>query len=424
MAITPEPSGVASTAGSGRRLTAITIDQGISSLSNVVIVVLGAKVLGVGSFGLFAMVSLSYMATQGFARAIVGEPLLIRPEESQERPGEAIGSAFVLGLAIGAVVAIAGLLVLIGHRDLGGGLLALAAFLPFMIVQDLGRYLAVTTQRPIRAVVLDLTWLGLELIAITALVIADAKTLTWFVVAWCGSGAAASVVVLWQHRGHRIEIGIGWLRETWPVSWRYATSFATRQGSVLVAASFVAAALGDRALSGYYGAVTVYGPQVQLQAAAMAAGTSEVARLVPRSPEVARHVRRTTVLTTGAAALNMLLLLVVPDRLGELFLGDVWEGAQALLWPAGIQMVCIGLFAGVRSGLLGMRAVSTTLRVDIVQTVLLVLVTMSAAQVLDINGTYWTLAGCQAVVTLIWWTVYRRHMRHGADVDPVVPTTA
>lgn len=404
--------------GSGRRLTAITIDQGVSSLSNVLVVLLAARVLGVSTFGLFAVVSLVYIATQGFARALVGEPLLVRPKESYERPGEAIGSAAVLGLGIGLVVGIAGALISFGNGDLGGGLLALAVFLPFMILQDLGRYLAVATQQPMRALVLDLVWLGLELLAIAALLVADAKTLTWFVVAWAGSGAAASGLLLWQHRAHRIRLGIGWLRETWPFSWRYATSFAARQGAVLVAVSFVGGVLGARALSAFSGALTLFGPQVQLQAAAMAAAVSEVSRLPAGSPGVDRQVKRATMLTAGAAAANLLVLLVIPDRLGRLVLGDVWEGTQALLWPAGIQMLCIGLMSGVRAGLVGMRAVRTTLRVDIAQTVVLVLGASIACQVLDVRGTYWSMSVGQGVLAVVWWTVYRAHMRKLADVDP------
>jgi hypothetical protein len=422
VAISPEPTPPVVAAGSGKRLTAITIDQGLSSLSNVIIVVLGAKILGLDSFGLFAVVSLTYMATQGFARALVGAPLLIRPAESHDRPGEAIGSALLLGLGIGALVALAGLAVSLGDHDLGGGLVALGVFLPLMIVQDLGRYLGIATHRPSRAVVLDVVWLCLELVAVGALAVVGAETVTWFAAAWCGSGAAASLVLLWQYRGHRIRLGLGWLRETWPFSWRYATSFATRQGSVLLAASIVAAALGDRALSAYYGAVTVFGPQVQLQAAASAAATSEVAHLPPRTPGVARQARRTTVIMAGTALINLLVLLAVPRGLGRLFLGDVWDGARSLVWPAGFQMLCIGLACGVRAALDGMKAIRTVFRADLVQTGGAVLVAAVAAQVLDIRGTYWALAITQGVVTLLWWIVYRRYMAHGSALDLAEPT--
>jgi hypothetical protein len=402
---------VATSAGSGRRLTAITIDQGVSSLSNVLVVILAARVLGADTFGLFGVISLVYLTTQGFARALVGEPLLVRPQESQERPGEAIGSAALLGVALGLLVVGAGLALSLASADLGRGLVAFGAFLPLMMLQDLGRYLAVATHQPGRALVLDLLWLGLELVAVAAIVVADAETLTWFVLAWAGSGAAASGLLLWQHRGHRVQLGLVWLRETWPLSWRYATAFAARQGAALAGVSFVGGALGARAMGAVTGALLVFGPQVQLQAAAMAAGVSEVAHLPPGGSEVGRQVRITTVLCSGVAALNLVALLLLPDRLGRLVLGDVWEGTQALLWPVGVQMLAIGLMSGVRSGLVGMKALSPTLRMDILQTTVAVVSASIAVQVLDTRGTYWVMAVGQIVVTLLWWTVYGRQMR-------------
>ena len=330
----------------------------------------------------------------------------------------------MLGLGIGLVVGVVGLIVSVGNHDLGGGLIALGVFLPFMILQDLGRYLAVATQQPSRALVLDLVWLGLEVLAVGALVIAGAETLTWFVVAWAGSGAAASALLLWQHRAHRIRPGVGWLRETWPFSWRYASSFAARQGAGLASVSLAGAALGARALAAFSGALTLFGPQVQLQAAAMAAATSEVARLPvgsaasrPTRPAHDPHHRRRGRGQHDRAP-------GAPRRAGEAGPRRRLGRDQTVLLPAGVQMLCIGLMSGVRAGLVGMRAVRTTLRLDIVQTVVVVLATTSAAQVFDVRGTYWTMAGAQGALTVLWWTVYRGHMRHGEDADPVVPAAA
>ena len=76
-------------ASAGRRLRTITVDQAISSASNVLVSILAARVLGVSDFGWFGLVLITYVATQGAARALVGEPLLVRPVEAESRPGEA-----------------------------------------------------------------------------------------------------------------------------------------------------------------------------------------------------------------------------------------------------------------------------------------------------------------------------------------------
>ena len=114
----------------GRRLTAITIDQAISSASNVIFTVLAARLLGSDEFGLFSIVFLAYMATQGMARALAGEPLLVRPQESEERPGEAIGSAIVLGLGASVLVGLGAIAAAIWEPDVAPALAIFAVVHP------------------------------------------------------------------------------------------------------------------------------------------------------------------------------------------------------------------------------------------------------------------------------------------------------
>jgi O-antigen/teichoic acid export membrane protein len=408
----------------GRRLTTITIDQAVSSGSNILITVLAARVLGVASFGRFGIVFLVAVATQGVSRALVGEPLLIRPEESRHRPGEALGSAFVLGSGLGVVVAVGAAIAFGWQRDLGTALLVLALCTPLLCLQDLGRFLAFATHRPERALTLDLAWLGLQLAAVAWLVLAGAVTLTWFLVAWAGSGALAGTLLFWQHREHRMRPGLGWLRETWPFSWRYALSFAATQGSALGAAVALAGILGVAALGSIRGALLLFGPLVQLQAASIAAGTSEVSHLPEGSAEMRRHVTRSTVLTSTVAVVNLVVLVALPDRLGRVVLGATWDGTQRLLWPAGTQMVFLGLISGVRSGLLGRRAVRRTLVIDIVTTVITFTATIVGALVGGVVMAFWCLAGAQGVVAIVWWVAFWDHMRHGDRRYAVAPTPA
>ncbi len=416
----PEPT----TTGGGRRLTTITIDQAISSASNVLVTVLAARVLGADSFGMFTMVFLTYVTTQGIARSLVGEPLLVRPHESEERPGEAIGTSCVLGVGLGLVVAVAGALAAIADRDLGTSMLVLGACTPLLVLQDLGRYLGFAVHRPGRALALDVGWLVLLLGAVGLLAVADIASLTWFLLAWAGSGALAGCLLLWQYRHHRIVLGIGWLRETWPFSWRYAMSFATRQGCVLAGSGVLAAILGPSALGAINGALLLFGAQVQLQAAATAAGVTEISRLPGGSPEVGRQVRNVTLFVTVAAAANLVVALVLPDRLGELVLGDTWAVTQLLLLPAGIQVILLALITGVRAALLGMRAIERTLRIDVVASVVGLGATIVGAALWDVRGAFWVRAGGQGVALLLWWAAYRQHEGRGEGSEAVAPAHA
>ena len=407
------------TAGSsaGRRLRTITIDQAISSASNVLVSILAARALGVSDFGWFGLVLITYVATQGAARALVGEPLLVRPAEAESRPGEAIGTGLVLSAGIALVVVAAGLVTSTVQRDLGLGLVALGAFIPLVFLQDLGRYLAFATHVPRRALVLDLTWLVLLVVAIGVVLASGSGSLVLFVVAWAGSGALAGLLVPLSYRHSRIRLGLGWLRETWPFSWRYALSFASMQGASLGVSVAIVGIAGSRALGAVRGALLLLGPFTQFQAAAIAAGVAEVSRMEAGAAAVARHVRRTTTLTAGLAVANATVLLLLPDALGRLVLGATWAPTERLLWPACVQMVLLGLISGVRSALLGLKVVRTTTTLDIVGTAVTLGSTVVGAFVNGSLGAFWFLAAAQGVVAIMWWGTY---LTRGRLPDPTI----
>lgn len=408
----------------GRRLSTITIDQAIAGASNVLIAILAARALGVAAFGLFGIVFIVYVTAQGASRALICEPLLVHPVEAEERPGDAVGTAAVLGLALGAVVAAGGLVAHIWDGRLGNALLVLGACLPLLVLQDLGRYLGFARHRPSFSLLLDLVWLGLVVAGVVALALADLSTLTWFIVVWAGSGAAAGLLVFAQYRITRLQFSLSWLKETWAYSWRYLLSFTATQGAALLTSIGVGAVAGARALGAVRGAILLTRPVGMVQAASIAAGTAEISRLVPGSAEVRRHVNRTTMLTTGLALANMGVLLVLPDSLGRLALGATWEPTQELLLPATVQIVMLGLVCGTRAGLTGMRAISKTVRIDVASTVIVSVSTVAGAFVGGALGAYWALVIGQGIAAVIWWTVYLRHRPESEPpastrVDPV-----
>ena len=177
------------------------------------------------------------------------------------------------------LVVAAGLVTSLVQRDLGLGLVALGAFIPLIFLQDLGRYLAFATHRPGRALVLDLTWLGLLVVAVGAVLASGSESLVLFVVAWAGSGAVAGLLTPLPYRHSRIRLGLGWLRETWPFSWRYALSFASMQTASLGVSVAIVGIAGSRALGAVRGALLLLGPFTQFQAASIAAGVAEVSRM-------------------------------------------------------------------------------------------------------------------------------------------------
>lgn len=407
----------------GRRLSTITVDQVISGGSNFLVAVLAAHALSVANFGLFGIAFLTFVLAQAVSRALVCEPMLLHPEESETRRGDVIGTATVLGGALGVVVAGSGLLARVWQVDLGNALLALAVCMPLLVLQDLGRYLAFARHRPVDALVLDVVWLIL-LVGTAAVVIASEEpTLVWFLLAWAGSGALAGLLVLWQHRDASIRPHLRWLRETWTLAWRYLVSNFFNQGSALGASLIVAGLASAAGLGALRGAQLLTRPFMTFYVAATAAGVSELSRVRPGTATYAGHIRRTTSLTTLVAVVNMVLLLVVPDSLGRLAIGDTWQAAEHLLLPAGVQIVFIGLLSGARAGLLGLRAIHTVMWMDVSMNISILVLTTGGLIVGDLLTAYWALAIGQGIITAGFWVAYARHTSDPGDAETGRPAT-
>ena len=390
----------------GRRLGFATVDQAMSGASNLLIAVLAARLLGVESFGLFGITMLVYIVVLGGSRALVGEPLLLHPVEAEQRPGDAIGSACLLGVGLGLLVIVGGLGARLWEPRLGDALIVLGVFLPLMVLQDMGRYLGFATRRPQSALTLDVAWLVLQIGAIGALIATNNDTLPTYIGAWAGSGAAAGLLVFWQHRAASVKLTFSWLIETWRYSWRYLISYTSTQGSGLLAAILLGAIAGARALGGVQGALLLQRPFTTFQTAVIASGVGEISRDAADRSRVRQMVIKLTTLTTGVALLNGVVLLALPDRLGRVVLGDTWGVAQHLLWPAAAQILLIGLMTGFRTGLLGMRAIHKAVVIDVIVTVLSVAFSTTGAILGGAGPAMWGVVASQSIGLLMWAAVF------------------
>jgi O-antigen/teichoic acid export membrane protein len=403
-----------------RQLSVITIDQAIAGGSNVLIALIAARLLSAASFGLFALVFLTYMVAQGVSRALVCDPVLVHPLEAEGRKREVLGTGCLMGIGLGGAVVLVGAGVSALNSSLGLALVALGAFLPLLVLQDLGRYLGFATQRPSLALTLDGSWLVFLCVAAVPLFLTDTKSLAWLIAAWAGSGACAGLITLFQHRGG-LRLGFGWLRYTWGFSWRNLLSYTSQQGGLLAAASAVGAIAGARALGGLQGATLLLRPSATVQIAITAGTMGHVARAQGEKSTIRRLVRHASLLTTTAAALNMIVVLVLPDGVGHALLGDSWEVAQPLLLAAGLQFVFLSVMAGPRAGLLGERAIRKVLVIDIVMTVLVVAASISGAEINGALGALWGITIVQGLIAVVMWMTFLAHTpRPDAEDDEVI----
>ncbi|MGN6605816.1 MAG: hypothetical protein ACTHMS_02230 [Jatrophihabitans sp.] len=398
------------TPSAGRRLSVFTIDQAIAGASNVLASILAARLLPVASFALFGIVFLVYVMATGVSRALVGDPLLVHPVEARARTREVLGAGVVIGLGLAALLAVTGAVLLAPLPGLGRALLVLAVCTPLLVLQDLGRYLGFALDRPGSAVLLDSVWLGLLVVVAPLLALGDARTLGWFVVAWGGTGALAGVITLWLWRHRGVGLGTSWLRFTWPFSWRYLISYSATQGSALTASTGIGAIAGARQLGGVQGTLLLVRPFSMFQTAAMALGVVDIAKHGGEVARARRTAKAIALLVGGVAAVNAVVMLLLPASIGRVVLGSTWDVARPLLLPTGVQIICLGLLAGPRAGLLGRRAVRTAMVVDVATTVVFLIATIGGGLADGALGALWAVAIGQLLLAGVWWTLFLRQL--------------
>ncbi|MGN6252659.1 MAG: hypothetical protein ACTHNS_12670 [Marmoricola sp.] len=404
----------------GARLSLITIDQAAAGASNVVVAVLAARLLSAPSFGLFGLIFLVYALLQGVSRAIVGDPLLVHPEDAEQRPEQALGTGLALGLALGVLACAAAGVAGLWNGSFAGALAVLGVLAPMLVLQDLGRYLGFAVRRPGVSLVLDLVWLVLVVAGAVVLAVVHERTLVAFIAVWAGSGALAGALT-GRLFALRLRPDLTWLREKWSFAWRYLISYASTQGGALAGGALVVGLAGARALAGIQGALLLVRPFMTVQTAAIAAGVSDIARAEGDGAAVRASGLRISALTGALAAANALVLLVLPGSWGSAVLGASWSAAQPLLLPTAVQVVLLGLMTGARSGLLGLRAVDTAVRIDVPTTVGVLVATVVGALVDGARGAVWAVAVVQLLATAVWWASFWSRTGPGGARGVLVP---
>ena len=398
-----------------RRLSTTAIDQALSGGSNALTTILAARALDVTSFGEFGIVFMFFMLGQAVPRSLIGQPLLIHPEEADRKPGEALGSGIAIGAATGALITMIGVgAIAASSDDLGLAMLILGISFPFLVLQDTGRFIGFATRRPGVAVLLDVVWLVLMVVGIVGGDAVIDLGLPALVFAWVASGAVGGVMVLWQHRAQHIRIALTWVRATWEYSWRFLVSAATNQGGLMIGALVFAAIAGAAALGALVGALVLLRPFMAANIAAITAGTAEVARERPNSHDLRESAGRLSLIAGAIALVNGVVLLLLPTSIGELLLGDTWSSTQELLVPAAISVIFMGLKTGPRAGLLGDRAVHKALLLDLRLTPIMVVVACAGGALDGALGYYWGLVAAQALISGAWWVSFLRH----SSTDP------
>ncbi|MET9543773.1 hypothetical protein [Streptomyces sp. 135] len=388
-------------------------DQAASSLTNFAVGIYVARSLGLAAFGVFSLAWVTYGVVLSVSRGLATDPLVVRfsgvPDASwRGAVARSSGAALGVGAAIGAACLVAGLA--LGGR-VGPAFAGLGVMLPGLLLQDAWRYSFFAAGAGRKAFVNDLVW-GVALVP-AMVVAARVGSVAAFVLAWGASAAVAAVYGCFQSGIRpRLTGAREWLREHRDLGYRYLAENVSTSGASQLRAYGLGAIAGVGAVGAVRGAELLLGPFLAVLMGLSLVTVAEAARVLRRAPH---RLGAFCLLLGGAQAVAALLwgaaLLLVPDRAGELVLGDVWSSASQLIVPATLGVAFAGLGTGAAAGLRALAAAGRSLRSQLFASACYVGGGLGGAAVAGTVGSAWGVAAATVCGSAVWWLQLRSALR-------------
>ncbi|MEV0413408.1 hypothetical protein AB0I68_22040 [Streptomyces sp. NPDC050448] len=400
---------------SRRGLAAVSsiLDQAASSATNILVLVLAARLSSASGFADFSMVYVTFSVLLGLNMAYVGQTVVL--EKDEERLGAVCRSGLAFtgaaSAAVGAALAVVG----IALPGAGGwAFLALGLVLPLVLVQDGLRYCFSALRTPERALAADA--LRLACVVAALLLQPEGASAGRLVLVWGVSALPALALGLFLLRpyvqGARADLR-PYLRRG-HLGQRFVVEFAVGNGSSQLAVLGLGVFATPLAVGALRGATTLFGPLNVLFNSANAFGPPVVGRASGK-----RGVVRMTVLMGGVLAVLGAgwgaVLYALPQRVGRQLLGETWAAAAALLPATGAQYAVMGLGT---CALLTLRVLNpkATLSLQVVFSLLSVALLLGGYAVGGAAGAAWGLAAGSALKAVAAWL---RVSRLRAPAEPV-----
>jgi O-antigen/teichoic acid export membrane protein len=378
----------------------------MSSLSNVIVTIMVARLLGPAQFGAFSVALVAFQLAVGAVRAVVGEPWL--SAHSTDGPAERLRAMTDLVPASLALSVACSVVILGAAATMGGAatpaLVALAFVFPYLGVQDSLRFVAVI-DRPQVALASDTAWL---VVAAAFVAVAPAGAASeWFVVAWGVSGAIGLVLAMVMLR---VPLRTGqagrWLRMHRVMSAAYFGEYLSARAVGQLVVLALGAMAGLSAVGAVRAAQVFYGPLNTLFSGIYMVLVPDGARNRDRPARLIRLMVLATVLVTGVALAWMAVGLVMPDRLGSALFGKTWADAGELILPMGLATIAGALATGGFAGLRALGAARLSLRARLLSLPPQLVFTLAGAAAASAVGYTIGFAAANVVVAAIWWVVF------------------
>jgi O-antigen/teichoic acid export membrane protein len=394
---------------------AVTLDQVVSSLTNLALSVLVARSLTQEGFGEFAVGFAIVTLAIGFARSMGSETFaLARPVMTSISPASSVAASIAAGFAATSVLVILVYAVVPAAR--GAALITLLVSAA-IVGQDGLRTAFIVAREPGRAVAVDaaqgvLVAIGLTLVPWTQ---ADQAIAIW--------GVASLLSVLAVGIASRSCLRVGalvspgrWLREHWATARSLAGEYVVNGASGQVISLMVPALLGLQASAALRAAQVIVAPANVLLMAMAAFVLPEGARI-----EAEDGARLTSFLKRQWMQLSVAILVwgtavqVIPDSVGTALLGSSWSDGHALSMYvlAGVLAICCAIPGRVGLRVRGFSNVSFRIRLMIAP------IGLAAATIAALTGNLRLVIASEAVTFALgaawWWLAYRRRSSHRTE---------
>jgi O-antigen/teichoic acid export membrane protein len=415
-----------------RRLGWGVVDQGVSSLSNFAVGIVVARSLGPTGFGAFSLAYVTYSMILSATRGLATDPLLVRysgaPSTAwRKAAGASTATATLTGIAAGAACLGVGLFL---GRDVGGAFIALAVVLPGLMLQDSWRFVFFSIGRASKAVLNDVVWGTLQIVALLVLLGTGHATVVWCVLAFGGTAAIAGVFGLLQSRilprPTRVK---GWMVETRALGGRYLAENLSMGGARQLRMTVLGGVTGLAAVGEVRAAEMLMGPFLVILMGASQVAVPEASHVLANAPRRLEQfcLALGAVLAVAAGVWGAALLALSPTGLGDKLLGDVWPGASTLLVPViiGMAMGCFSVAA--TAGVRALAAAPRSLRAQLANAALYAIGGGFGAVIDGAQGSCWGVALATTISAGLWWVQLRRahreHMNSATGLSPGPGTT-
>jgi len=316
-----------------------TLDQVFSSASNFLVGVVVARIAGPAGLGGFSLAYACWLVVAGLHRSLVTDPMAIENDadhpEATAKLKRGLASELTLAVVAAGVLLVAGIALLIaGQRAFGLGLVAVAPWLPFLVLQDFWRWMGFMQRKPGKALANDTVFNVAFGVCVLAIYLAGSRSLVLVIGSW-GFGAFAGFVFgLWQFSVRpTFRGGLSGLRSRWHLSKWLAGNSLTNWGSTQASTIIVGVILGPVGLGGLRAAQTlVYGPTLVLFAAGGSIGLPEASRAF--GARGWPGLRKVGLLVTAAGIASVGLVAVIVVTMGSTLLRLAYGPEFAKYWPA------------------------------------------------------------------------------------------